>query len=327
MIVYRYEEQSHLSFFTIIVILMCTMHTEAASLPHILVLSETKEWDHQTRTVGDSVILALGRANGFNVTTTDNTDGYFTKAFLSTCDAVCFINTTGTIFTDAEAAAFEQYMYNGGGYVGVHASTDCEYGRTWYANMTGANFNGHPFNIAEAKISVLNKNHPSTNFITTDTLIRTDEWYFWADNPGFQNKPIVDPAENDSITVLMELVESSINGSSLDHFHPICWYKNYGTGRVWYTGFGHDPTTFKDTLMVNMLLGGIRYVAKIQSAATTFKLIPSVYKPVQPEFLNVYDCMGRVVTFSDFKRTHASFPILKNNRIQFTNRMYLTVRR
>lgn len=222
MMVYRYEKQFYYSFLSIIVFLMCAMHTEAASLPHILVLSETKEWDHQTRTVGDSVILALGRANGFSVTTTDNSDGYFTETFLSTCDAVCFINTTGTI--------------------------------------------------------------------------------------------------------LMELVESSIKGSSLDHFHPICWYKNYGNGRVWYTGFGHDPTTFRDTLMIKMLLGGIRYVAKIQSAATTLKSIPSINKPFQTEFLNVYDCAGRVVRLSGIKRTHVSFPILKNNRIHFTSGMYLTVR-
>lgn len=269
--------------------------SQASSLPRILVISETNGWDHQTRTVADSVIRSIGDEHGFDVITTSGTDDYFTGEYLSTCAAVCFINTTGTIFTDDEATAFEQYMKNGGGYVGVHASTDCEYDRSWYAEITGANFNGHPFNIAEAAVAVLDKNHPSTHFITEDTLTRTDEWYFWADNPAFQNKPLVDPAENDSITVLMELIESSISGSTLNHFHPICWYKSYGAGRVWYCGLGHDPETFKDSLMVRMLLGGIRYAAGIQIADLQPKTHVTIKRTVEVDELRLYDGKGRLV--------------------------------
>jgi type 1 glutamine amidotransferase len=308
---------------TILLILLLVVHTKASPLPHILVLTETKGWDHQTRTVADSAISALGSANGFKVTTTDNTDGYFTEAFLSNCAAVCFVNTTGTIFTNAEAAAFEQYMRNGGGYVGVHASTDCEYDRTWYAQMTGANFNGHPFNIATAKVKVLHKNHPSTDFIGQDTLLRTDEWYFWANNPGFQNKPLVDPAENDSITVLMELVESSIQDSSLNHFHPICWCKSYGSGRVWYCGFGHDPATFKDPLLVKMLLGGIRYAAKIQSTGCAFKPDVILKKTVQTDNTKTYDCIGRTVRPFCIIGTSDSYYLSHSGRKSFANGMYL----
>ena len=269
-------------------------YAEAAPLSRILVLSETNGWDHQTRTVADSVISALGSVNGLIVTAIDRTDGYFTSEYLANCAAVCFVNTTGTIFTDEEAAAFRQYITDGGGYVGVHASTDCEYDRSWYAEMTGANFNGHPFNIAEANIAVLDKNHPSTGFITADTLIRTDEWYFWADNPAFQNMPLVDPAENDSITVLMELVESSIIGSTLSHFHPICWYKSFGKGRVWYCGFGHDPETFRDSLFTRMLLGGIRYAAGIAPNGIQTKLFNVEKRDIIPVRCRSVDCMGRV---------------------------------
>jgi type 1 glutamine amidotransferase len=319
---YHFFPRLNLLNFTIVLILLLVVHTETAQLSRILVVSETMGWDHQTRVVADSVISALGSANGFKVITTDNTDGYFTEAFLSNCAAVCFINTTGTIFTNDEATAFEQYMRNGGGYVGVHASTDCEYDRTWYAQMTGANFNGHPFNIATAKVKVLNKNHQSTDFIGQDTLLRTDEWYFWANNPGFQNKPLVDPAENDSITVLMELVESSIQGSSLNHFHPITWCKSYGSGRVWYCGFGHDPSTFKDPLMVKMLLGGIRYAAKIQS--TGFNVKPNV--DLKPTFrtinANIYDCMGRVVQPFCIIGSSDSYQLTYRFGVSYSNGVY-----
>lgn len=276
-------------------ILFVSLHSlDAAPLPRILVLSETNGWDHQTRTVADSVIRSMGNEHGFEVTVTGSTDGYFTEEYLSTCAAVCFINTTGTIFTDDEAKAFDQYMRKGGGYVGVHASTDGEYDRPWYARMTGANFNGHPFDIAEAAIAVFDKNHPSTRFISQDTLIRTDEWYFWGENSDFRNNPLMDPAGNNGITVLMALVESSIEGSTLNHLHPICWYKDYVLGRVWYCGFGHAPETFKDPLMVRMLLGGIQYAANLQNTYSAFNPRAAKKRPAVSDFLTLYDSMGRI---------------------------------
>ncbi len=271
-----------------------------APKPRILVLTEIAGWDHGTRAVANSVIRDLGILHGFDVDTTNVTDGFFTDSSLAGYSAVCFINTTGTIFTTAEADAFKRYMRAGGGYVGMHASTDGEYSLQWYGEMTGAFFNGHPFNVATAKVAVLDKKHPSTEFITSDTLTRTDEWYFWGQNPDFRNNPLIDPAENDSVNVLMTLVESSIPGSTLNHFHPICWYRNFENGRVWYCGLGHDPGTFNDSLVKRMLLGGIRYAAGMTTMRTSRRA--SIPKPPRLAAgvcnLSVYDIRGRVVQAS-----------------------------
>jgi cytochrome c len=35
---------------------------------------------------------------------------------------------------------FERYIQAGGGYVGVHAATDYEYGWAWYGKLAGAIF-------------------------------------------------------------------------------------------------------------------------------------------------------------------------------------------
>jgi type 1 glutamine amidotransferase len=167
----------------LICIIMLTSATLLAQKPRILVVTETAGWDHVTRVAADSVIRNLGVLNGFDVDTANATANFFTDATLSKYATVCFINTTGTIFTAAEADAFQRYIRAGGGYVGMHASTDCEYDWHWYGEMAGAFFNGHPFNVATAKVAVRDKKHPSTQFITADTLTRTDEWYFWAQNP------------------------------------------------------------------------------------------------------------------------------------------------
>ncbi len=276
----------------------------------VLVFTKTSGWDHGTRSAADSVIYNLGILNGFDVDTTGESGSYFTDISLARYDAVCFINTTGTIFTNNEREAFKKYMHGGGGYVGMHASTDCEYDWSWYGRMTGANFNGHPFNVATAKVAVLDKKHPSTEFISGDTLTRTDEWYFWGPNPDFRDNPLIDPAENDSIHVLMELVESSIAGSTLKHPHPMCWYSYFEGGRVWYSGLGHEPGAFNDPLVKRMLLGGIRYAA----AATASKVMPIAqdYKPfVRSASVRkpaIYDLLGREVPAlpSSIRNMHCS---------------------
>jgi type 1 glutamine amidotransferase len=251
-----------------LILLLLAATVPSSPRPRVLVLTETGGWDHGTRAASYSAVIDLGKKNGFDVDTASKTDGLFTEAKLASYAAVCFVNTTGTLFTDAEATAFQKYMQAGGGYVGVHASTDAEYQRPWYAGMTGANFNGHPFNIATAKAAVRDKSHLSTSFIAQDTLTLTDEWYFWANNPDFRNNPLIDPATGSGITVLMDLVESSIPGSTLHGYHPICWSKAYGQGRVWYNGLGHSPQTYGDSLFRRMLLGGIQYAAGMAGTGT-----------------------------------------------------------
>jgi type 1 glutamine amidotransferase len=279
----------------------------AGGKPRVLVFTKTAGWDHGTRAVADSVIRGLGATGGFAVDTTDATGTFFTDSSLAAYKAVCFVNTTGTLFTEAQREAFKRFIRAGGGYVGIHASTDCEYDWGWYGDMAGAYFNGHPFNVATAKVAILDKRHPSTEFISEDTLIRTDEGYFWGQNPDFRNNPLVNPAGNDSVNVLMELVESSIEGSGLKAYHPICWYRHFEGGRVWYSGFGHAPQTFNDPLMKRMLSGGIRWAAGLtgtmvmapDAAVISVTPAPEAHRPA------VYDALGRMIDVNGRRRQRA----------------------
>jgi type 1 glutamine amidotransferase len=273
----------------------------AQAKPRILVFTKTQGYDHATRICADSVIKNLGINNGFDVDASNSTTGIFNDAKLKTYKALCFINVTGEVFNDSEAAAFQRYMKAGGGLVGMHASTDCEYKWHWYGENLGAYFNGHPFGITTAKVTVLNKSHPSTSFIKEDTLTRSDEWYFWADNPkDFRNNPLIDPAGNKNITVLMSLLEPSIPGAgtAFTHSHPIAWYQEFEGGRVWYCGFGHKPEVYTDTLVKKMMLGGILWAAGLVPVKT---INPNSLRPSVSHFIcagsefTVYDLRGKVV--------------------------------
>jgi type 1 glutamine amidotransferase len=259
-----------------------------AANPRVLVFTKTAGFDHGTRTVVDSLIKALGSANGFDVDTSNNSAS-FTDTTLARYKAVCFINATGDpIMTDSQKTAFQRFIRAGNGYVGMHGSADCEYSWPWYGNLTGAWFMGHPYGIKTGKVAVLDKTHPSTSFITGDTVTRAEEYYFWYLN-GTAKK---DPSTNPNLHVLLMLIDSSLDPAYPFHAHPFSWYQEFDGGRSWFSGFGHDPNYFRDPFIQKHLLGGILYATGIAQTKTA-PVKNDFRMPVRPVSAAVYDISGK----------------------------------
>lgn len=297
-------------------ILIFTLYI-SAEVPRILVFSKTAGWDHNTRIIADSVITHMGAAHHFSVICSQSATPYFSAESLSTFSAICFVNTTGSLFTTTERAAFQNYIENGGGFVGIHAATDAEYDWPWYGTTIGATFNGHPCNVSPAQIAVTDKNHPSTSAITADTLNVTDEWYFWGSNPDFRNYPLVNPATDSTVHVLLELVESSLTCIPVPLPHPICWMRQQKSGKIWYCGLGHDPAMYKDPLFQQLLLGGIQYAAHIDGAhlqAPKTTRIQPVSRPSTSSVPFLLDLRGRKLpAVKGISGTTRSMPLLNVN--------------
>ena len=122
----------------------------------VLVFSKTAGYRHGSSIVaGKKVILELGQKNKFGVDTTENPND-FTTENLKQYAAVVFLNTTGNVLNEEQQKAFEQFIRNGGGYVGIHSSADTEYDWAWFGELNGAYFKSHPrpqqanFNIIDA---------------------------------------------------------------------------------------------------------------------------------------------------------------------------------
>ena len=212
----------------------------------VLVFHETTGHDHDTRSAGVQALEALAVEDAFEVSATDDSR-VFTSAALSDYDVVVFLNTTGDVLTEDEQAAFEAYVRDGGGFVGVHSAADTEYDWAWYGGLLGAWFAGHA-NVQPARMYVTETAHPSTRHLPA-TWVWTDEWYDFRDGPGA------------GVTVLIELDESSVRGGAMGDPHPIAWYHEYGGGRAFYTGLGHRASAFSDPLYMSHLLGGIVWAA------------------------------------------------------------------
>ncbi len=212
----------------------------------ILVFSKTRGWHHTSIPFGIAAIQKIGQEGGFGVDTTTNA-AIFTDDNLKQYRAVVFMSTTGNVLNGEQQAAFERYIQAGGGFAGVHAAADTEYGWPWYGKLVGAWFDSHPNNpnVRKATVDVTDKNHLASKDLP-GRWERTDEWYNY--------KSIYS-----DLKVLAYLDESSYQGGINGSNHPIAWYHQYDGGRAFYTGMGHTDESYSEPLFLKHLAGGIKY--------------------------------------------------------------------
>ncbi|NBE54115.1 ThuA domain-containing protein [Streptomyces boluensis] len=211
---------------------------------HVLVFSKTAGFRHDSIPDGIATVKELGAAHGFTVDATEDA-GAFTPGNLAKYDAVIWLSTTGDVLNGEQQSAFEKYVKDGGGYVGVHAAADTEYDWPFYGELAGAYFQSHPA-IQPAKVDVEDHAHESTAHLGP-VWDRTDEWYNYRSNP------------RERARVLASLDESSYTGGSMNGDHPIAWCQEFEGGRSFYTGGGHTKESYAEPAFKQHLLGGIRY--------------------------------------------------------------------
>ncbi len=235
-----------IAFLPVSLLLILSSANPIAEKPAVLIFSKTNGFRHESIPAGIEAIKKLGASNGFDVVATEDSLD-INKTNLKKFAAVIFLSPTGKVLGPEQEEAFQNYIEQGGGFVGIHAATDCEYNWPWYGKLVGAYFKGHP-SQQEAKLVIVNKNHPSTAGLP-DTWVRKDEWYNFKD---------ISP----DITVLIKIDESSYKGGENAGDHPMAWYHAYDGGRAFYTELGHTNESFSDPLYLKHLLGGIEYAIK-----------------------------------------------------------------
>jgi cytochrome c len=216
---------------------------------NLLVFSKTAAFRHESITAGKAALAKMSKEKGFTATYSEDA-ALFSEKELQKYNAVVFLNTTGDILNAEQQTAFERYIQGGGGYVGIHAATDCEYDWAWYGQLAGAYFLDHPStpsNVQKGKYMVTQKNQWATQGMPNN-FERTDEFY------SFKN---ISP----SINVVLKIDEKSYIGGKNGDDHPMSWYQEFNGGRSFYTAMGHTNETFSEPLFLNHLWAGIQYAA------------------------------------------------------------------
>ncbi|MBO0797557.1 MAG: ThuA domain-containing protein, partial [Blastocatellia bacterium] len=221
-----------------------TTQQRAGKKYHVLYVTESKGFRHQSLHESEDIIEQLGAANGFDVTLTHMAEKYITPQYLKNLDVIVFYTTGELPLTDEQKKAFLNFIKSGKGFVGIHSATDTFYQWPEYGEMIGAYFDGHPW-TQENTVTITNldpKNPISGHWEESFSL--KEETY------QFRN------FEKDKVKVTMCLDKSKTDmtkkGVKATEF-PLTWYRDYGKGRVFYTALGHRPEVWRDQRYQKMI--------------------------------------------------------------------------
>ncbi len=217
-------------------------HQPLEGSPQVLVFTRTTGFRHGSIPAGVQAVRLIGEQLGFGVEHTED-PARFSAQSLAPYAAVIFLNTTGDVLNEAQQAAFEEFIREGGGFVGVHSAADTEYDWPWYGELVGAWFASHP-RIQEGRLSVRDRAHPSTRCLS-DPWVRVDEWY------DFRSLP------PEGTSILLTIDETSYDGGGMGALHPMAWAREVDGGRAWYTALGHTAESYSEPAFLNHLAGGI----------------------------------------------------------------------
>jgi len=222
---------------------------------NVLVFSKTSGFRHNSISAGIKMLSDLAQQRKWNLTATENAE-IFGSDYLKNFDVMVFLNPTGDVLNEEQQKAFEAFMNLGKGFVGIHASADCEYDWPYYGQLNGAYFKTHPV-CQMATVIFEDTNHPSmAPFKGMETYRTIDEWYSFKENPRAK------------VHVLARLDETSLDAKTLQNNawkmgdHPLIWYQELGNTRSYYTVFGHTPEAFQDPKVKEHIGAAIDWVAK-----------------------------------------------------------------
>jgi hypothetical protein len=136
-------------------------HAKQIHLKHVLVIGQTKGFEHDSISAAMAAIYNMGKESGLWETTLRTDTELLTKKDLGRntrnlgyFDLIVFTSTTGELDMDA---AQKQDMLSfikedGKGFVGIHAALDTNYNWPEYGEMIGGWFDQHPWSTFNAPI-------------------------------------------------------------------------------------------------------------------------------------------------------------------------------
>ena len=221
-------------------------------MQRLLVFSKTTGYRHdESIDEGNDLIRELAAADNIEVDRSEDASD-FSLDNLSRYSAVVWLQVSGNVLEPVQRQAFSRFISDGGGFAGIHGTSDAE--RSWpeFSKILGARFLHHPGDQSQsAQISIETQSHPSTLGLP-DPWLWVDEWYAFDRNP------------REGRTVLLTVDEGSYDPEEprMGTDHPLSWCHSFGSGKVWYTALGHHPESYSWPVFRSHIWGGIRSVLR-----------------------------------------------------------------
>jgi type 1 glutamine amidotransferase len=222
----------------------------------ILVFWLCNGYFHESIPVVNKVLEAMGKKTGaFDIVISNDMNDFNAKK-LAEFDAIMFNNPYKVEFNEpSQRQAIMDFVKGGKGIIGFHAAIDNFH--TWpeAAEMMGGLFVSHPWTPAGVwAIKNVEPNHPlnaafnGEGFKIKDELYRTKMLNLRANCRVLLTLDLNDPA-----------TRNAKGAEESDRDMPVDWIRNYGKGRVFYCGFGHNNEVFYRPAILQHCLDGIQF--------------------------------------------------------------------
>jgi hypothetical protein len=210
-------------------------YTGKSDRAHISFVKEANEW-----------FPKMGKIHNFTYEATNNWENLNT-AYIKNYDALVFLDTRPE--TPAQRESFEEYMKNGGGWLGFHfsafslANSSFPNNWDWYHNifLGSGQYKSNTWRPTSATLLIENQNHPALSNVPETFKTSPNEWYRWEN----------DLRNNQDITILASIDSSSFPLGSGPKPHEIWHSGDYPV--VWtnrnfkmvYFNMGHNDIDYE----------------------------------------------------------------------------------
>lgn len=225
-------------------------------LRKILVFWLCKGYFHESIPVINEAIKLMGKKTGAYEAVLSDDMNDFSAENLAKYDAIVFNNTTRLDFKDPkQREALMNFVKGGKGIVGIHAATDNFYNWREAGDMMGGYFVGHPWTAGGTwAIKNVDPNNPINSSFEGKGFKIKDEIY---------RQKKLRPTENRRILLALDLddpaTKNAKGAEESDRDMPVSWIKDYGKGRVFYCGLGHNNWVIFRPDILEHYLAGIQF--------------------------------------------------------------------
>jgi type 1 glutamine amidotransferase len=246
-------------------------HAKQIHLKHVLVVSQTKGFEHDSISAAMAAVYNMGQESGLWDTEMRTDTELLTKKKLENnaknidyFDLLIFASTTGELeMDDSQKKDMMAFIHDDGkGFVGIHAALDTNYKWPEYGEMIGGWFDEHPWTTFQAPIVNEAPDFPAVRhfpaaFVKFDEIYQPKAW------------------SRDKVNVLLSLDASKLNFDPkntrihrTDHDFPVAWSKMYGKGRVFYSTLGHTEESWQDPEIRKMYFEAIKWSLGMTEGST-----------------------------------------------------------
>ncbi len=245
-------------------------HAKQIHLKHVLVIGQTKGFEHDSVSAAMAAVYNLGKESGLWDTMIRTDTELLTKKDLGRnaknlnyFDLIVFGSTTSELDMDAgqKQDMLSFVKEDGKGFVGIHAALDTNYNWPEYGEMIGGYFDQHPWMTFNAPIINEDQDFPAVRhfpkaFVKYDEIYQPKQW------------------SRDKVNVLLSLDPNRLDYSNnprihrADHDFPVAWSKMYGKGRVFYSTLGHTEESWDDPDIRKMYFEAIRWALGMTDGST-----------------------------------------------------------